>query len=213
MSDPYAPAPESAIPQPQLEALLDDIVQGIPPPHTPEATRHWLKSPQDCRGWDAGAPPLPQTAGTTPGEGVGQGEEQAERGQKRQRVEHAHRSHTATEALRDSTAHPTPTQATGTRAGLLTPVDPEEDREPHSPARHDQTDANQPSKAHPRHKETAPTSAVGSPARPPATRPGGRGVVVVVHVVLAIVVVVTRSSGGSIISTIVPSHLFRFLNR
>ena len=57
------------------------------------------------------------------------------------------------------------------------------------------------------------TSAVGSPARPLATRPGGMVVVRVGYVVLAVVVVVTSSSGGSSISTIVPSRLFHFLNR
>ena len=62
-------------------------------------------------------------------------------------------------------------------------------------------------------EKTTETSAVGSPARPPATRPGGKGVVVVVYVVLAVVVVVTSGSGGSIICTIVPSRLFHFLNR
>ena len=43
-SDPDNHAPKRAVPLPESEAFLNDVVQGLPIPHTAETIRHWLKS-------------------------------------------------------------------------------------------------------------------------------------------------------------------------
>ena len=63
-ADPNEAAPEAIMPQAAWEALLCDAVQGLPPPHTPQALRQWIQATHP-RAWAIGAPPNPTT--TTPG--------------------------------------------------------------------------------------------------------------------------------------------------
>ena len=55
------------MPQAAWEALLRDAVQGLRPPHTPQALRQWLQATHP-QAWAIGAPPPPPTT-TAPGRG------------------------------------------------------------------------------------------------------------------------------------------------
>ena len=78
-ADPNEAAPEAIMPQAAWEALLRDAVQGLPPPHTPQALRQWLQATQP-RAWAIGAPPPPHHHHTGKGKGTGKGRARGSKG-------------------------------------------------------------------------------------------------------------------------------------
>ena len=77
--DPNEAAPEAIMPQAAWEALLRDAVQGLRPPHTPQALHQWLQATHP-QAWAISAPPPPHHHRTGKGKGTGKGRARGSKG-------------------------------------------------------------------------------------------------------------------------------------